>query len=81
MVIIDEFYTCKKSAVKLIVILNFKIKTCFLYCILFVTKVKQFQGSIGRNLMVLLKNGKKIIQHCERVRFNSDFMVLNVMFI
>ena len=35
---------------------------------------------MGRNLVVLLENGKKsflIIQHCERVSTNSDFMALD----
>ena len=32
------------------------------HCILLIAKVKLFQGTIGRNLIVLLKNGRKVSQ-------------------
>ena len=34
----------------------------FLHCILLITKVKLFQGTIGPNLIALLKNGRKVSQ-------------------
>ena len=59
--------------------LNFKFnKKIFflLHCILLARKIKFVQGTIGGNLIVLLKNGKKVY-HCGRVRSNSDFMILD----
>ena len=45
--------------------LNFMVKISFfffffLYCVLLVTKIKLFQETISRNLIVLLKNGEKV---------------------
>ena len=31
-----------------------------LHCILFITRAKLFQGTTGRNLIVLLQNGEKV---------------------
>ena len=65
---------------KLTLIFNFKVKILlfsFLRCILLVTKVKFCQGTIGRKLIVVLKNGNKV---CRRVRANSDFTILDSSF-
>ena len=54
----------------------------FLHCILLITKVKLSQETVGRNLTVLLKNGKK--RPCQQrfygpgrvdVYFNSNFRI------
>ena len=62
--IIDEFYTIDLMEIHVKNLpqnLNLKVTTFFFrHCTPFITKVKLFQATIGRNLIVLLKNGNKV---------------------
>ena len=48
------------------------------FCLFVLYSIYYKGKTIDRNLVVLLKSGKKIliIQHCRRVGSNSDFMIL-----
>ena len=64
-VIMDEFYTSDLMEIHvknlLQIDLEFQSQHFFLlHYILFSTKKKFFQETIGRNMMILLKNGKKV---------------------
>ena len=50
----------EEPAAKFTLTLNRKVNNLFFSCILLVTKVKLFQGTIDCNLIVLLKNCKKV---------------------
>ena len=61
MIVIDEFYT---DLVQIDLDLEFQDQILFFHCILFITKIKLFQGTIGHKLLIgvilVLKNGEKV---------------------
>ena len=72
MAVTDEFYTFNLMEIHVKNVLEFQ---GFLHCILFITKVKPFQVTIDRSSFEKQQKSFLIIEHCGRVRSNSDFMV------